>query len=129
MFCENALTHTHKLFYPQMVLQTSRDEFMADFGVDNPLSVMTSCAICLADYTHGEPIQCSKNCQHVFHAECIMDWLVKHQDCPCCRTPFGDTEQEVQESAAPDLSTAATPTTTATTTTPPTTTASPEIPL
>jgi hypothetical protein len=57
-------------------------------------------------------IQCSKDCQHVFHSECIMDWLVKYQECPCCRTAFGDTEHDVKErDSAPDLSTAA-PTTT-----------------
>jgi hypothetical protein len=93
-----------------MVLQTSADEMMADFGVDNPLSVITSCAICLADYAHVESIQGSKNCQHVFHAECIMDWLVKQQECPCCRTAFGDTEQDAPVPAAPDVPTTATST-------------------
>ncbi len=100
MFRESASHNPFGTSFPstqQTVLQTSPDEMMADFGVDNPLFAITSCAICLADYTHGEPIQCSKNCEHVFHAECIMDWLVKHQECPCCRTAFGDTEQEAQE--------------------------------
>jgi hypothetical protein len=86
---------------------------MADFGVDNLLSAIVSCAICLDDYKHGEAIQGSKNCVHVFHAECIMDWLVKHQECPICRTDFGDVEQAAHESTlAPDM---ATPTTASTT--------------
>jgi hypothetical protein len=114
MFCEFALTSL--FFYQQTVLQTSPDDMMADFGVDNPLSAIVSCAICLGDYAHGEAIQGSKNCVHVFHSECIMDWLVKHQECPICRTDFGDVEAEAQESA-PDLATPdlATSTTTSTT--------------
>jgi hypothetical protein len=85
------------------VLQTSPDEMMADFGVDRPLCAILSCAICLNDYAHGEIIQGSNNCQHIFHAECIMKWLVKHQECPICRTGFGNIEEEVQV-PAPDLS-------------------------
>jgi hypothetical protein len=78
---------------------------MADFGVDRPLCAIHSCAICLNDYSHGEVIQGSNHCQHVFHAECILKWLVKHQDCPICRTDFGNVEEEeeFEESAVPEL--------------------------
>jgi hypothetical protein len=114
-------------FFPstqQNVLQTSPDEMMADFGVDRPLRSITSCAICLGDYTHGEAILTSNNCQHVFDTKCIMQWLVKHQECPCCRTDFGDIEQEVPE-PAPDLSTQTTTSTSATVATTTTTTTLP----
>jgi len=34
------------------------------------------------------------NCGHNFHAECLNDWLEKHNNCPMCRTEdctFGTT--------------------------------------
>jgi tRNA U54 and U55 pseudouridine synthase Pus10 len=89
---------------------------MADFGVDRPLCAILSCAICLNDYTHGEVIQGSHHCQHVYHAECILKWLVKHQECPICRTDFGNVEEEVQE-VVPELATPDYPATTTATTT------------
>lgn len=47
------------------------------------------CCICLDKYEPGETICASKNpeCTHVFHKDCVMDWLMKnHNQCPLCRT-------------------------------------------
>jgi hypothetical protein len=52
---------------------------------------MASCAICLS---HFEPQQlvCKSNnslCQHVFHKDCMVDWLMKgHDTCPMCREVY-----------------------------------------
>lgn len=49
----------------------------------------TECCICLDKYEYGETICASKNpeCTHVFHKDCVMDWLMKnHNQCPLCRT-------------------------------------------
>ena len=54
-----------------------------------------SCAICLADYAVGDALSWSSNpqCHHVFHRECIQNWLLRKcayptKSCPCCRQPF-----------------------------------------
>lgn len=48
------------------------------------------CAICLTQYATGDQIIFSSNpkCQHVFHGDCILSWLVKRRQCPCCRQVF-----------------------------------------
>mmetsp|Transcript_27517 Transcript_27517/g.42309 ORF Transcript_27517/g.42309 Transcript_27517/m.42309 type:complete len:108 (+) Transcript_27517:83-406(+) len=49
------------------------------------------CQICLDEMNPGQEVSWSKNknCCHVFHKECIVDWLAKdHNDCPCCRNAF-----------------------------------------
>ena len=48
------------------------------------------CAICMEKLEDGVDI-CSShdhNCRHVFHRECIFEWLLKSQECPCCRRDY-----------------------------------------
>jgi hypothetical protein len=52
---------------------------------------MAVCVICLS---HFKPQQlvCEPNnssCQHVFHKDCMVDWLMKrHDNCPMCREVY-----------------------------------------
>jgi hypothetical protein len=52
---------------------------------------VAGCSICLS---HFEPQQlvCESNnssCQHVFHKDCMVDWLMKgHDTCPMCREVY-----------------------------------------
>ncbi len=50
------------------------------------------CNICLNEFRIGEEISESANskCLHMFHTECIVDWLVERNDrpCPVCRRDF-----------------------------------------
>lgn len=54
--------------------------------------VPNACAICLSAYEVGTSITWSPNslCQHAFHEDCIMTWLMKKDEplCPCCRQEF-----------------------------------------
>jgi hypothetical protein len=55
--------------------------------------VSNECSICLCEYTLGSDIVWSSNpqCDHVFHTNCIEQWLMKQRDgplCPCCRRDF-----------------------------------------
>lgn len=45
------------------------------------------CSICLGNYEPGNIVYWSKKdgCSHVFHDDCILEWLMKHNDCPLCR--------------------------------------------
>ena len=48
------------------------------------------CPICLLDYEEGDLISWSRNkqCHHYFHRDCLLVWLMKHEDCPYCRRPY-----------------------------------------
>mmetsp|Transcript_15759 Transcript_15759/g.43479 ORF Transcript_15759/g.43479 Transcript_15759/m.43479 type:complete len:375 (+) Transcript_15759:142-1266(+) len=45
------------------------------------------CPICLDEFRAGQIISYSPNpeCCHVFHHECIKEWLLRHTNCPFCR--------------------------------------------
>lgn len=51
------------------------------------LAPKDECVICLENYNVGETIcvPIRKECNHVFHEECIVEWLKTHSDCPLCR--------------------------------------------
>lgn len=58
------------------------------------------CAICLCPYEEGDIRIFSKKCVHVFHKECILEWLVNsHNECPCCRVDMV-TMSEIKETSA-----------------------------
>jgi len=79
------------------------------------------CAICLDSYSTSDIVCWSSNpcCSHVFHRNCILNWLValnrrpinatEHDDadvdksvdrlrltCPCCRVPFIDKRKPAE---------------------------------
>lgn len=46
------------------------------------------CSICLEAYAIGDRVAWDRHdhtCLHVFHEECITEWLMTHNDCPSCR--------------------------------------------
>jgi hypothetical protein len=52
---------------------------------------MAGCAICLSHFKPQQLVCESNNslCQHVFHKECMVDWLTNHHDnCPMCREVY-----------------------------------------
>jgi hypothetical protein len=48
------------------------------------------CPICIDEYEIGDEICSSPNeeCPHVFHVDCMTQWLLKHGDCPLCRADY-----------------------------------------
>mmetsp|Transcript_29625 Transcript_29625/g.60492 ORF Transcript_29625/g.60492 Transcript_29625/m.60492 type:complete len:234 (-) Transcript_29625:337-1038(-) len=58
-----------------------------------------TCSICLCDYEHGQEVCRSQNglCNHKFHKACVFEWLLKHDDCPCCRRNIISSEKGATE--------------------------------
>eukprot|EP00980_Cylindrotheca_fusiformis_P017462 scaffold5452_cov71-Cylindrotheca_fusiformis.AAC.1 len=50
-------------------------------------SAEAECPICLEPYRPGDTICVSKSphCEHIFHRECISEWISEHNLCPLCR--------------------------------------------
>ncbi|RWS29296.1 RING finger protein 11-like protein [Leptotrombidium deliense] len=44
------------------------------------------CAICMGDFMIGDPIRFLP-CMHIYHTECIDDWLMRSFTCPSCMEP------------------------------------------
>ncbi|KAK1363481.1 RING-type domain-containing protein [Heracleum sosnowskyi] len=55
-----------------------------------------TCAICLEELECGDEIRVLRRCMHVFHKDCIDEWLPnRSMMCPVCRTRAVDREIEV----------------------------------
>jgi Ring finger domain len=45
------------------------------------------CSICMDEFEVGDTVSWAPHalCTHVFHHQCIKNWLLRHAECPCCR--------------------------------------------
>lgn len=50
----------------------------------------TECAICMGELDAGERVRYLP-CMHLFHVECVDDWLVRSFNCPSCLEPVDST--------------------------------------
>lgn len=74
---------------------------------DDESAPCRSCAICLEQFQNGDNVCSSQNpnCDHVYHVSCILDWLLKSQECPCCRRNYLSIDRHCDvEAALPSVS-------------------------
>ncbi|XP_022872888.1 E3 ubiquitin-protein ligase ATL23-like [Olea europaea var. sylvestris] len=48
-------------------------------------SKTTDCAICLESFIEGDNCKILPSCEHLFHANCVDQWLGRKPNCPTCR--------------------------------------------
>lgn len=58
------------------------------------------CAICCCDYEAGQTV-INLSCHHVFHKDCIIEWLKVDAVCPICKTAL---MPQPEQSKAPHCS-------------------------
>ena len=61
----------HLVFWPETT--TKKDQ-------------QNSCQVCMEDFEYGEIVQELK-CEHVYHEDCINQWLSTKKRCPLCNLP------------------------------------------
>ncbi|KAM7272938.1 hypothetical protein ACFE04_027602 [Oxalis oulophora] len=52
------------------------------------------CAVCLNEFEDDETLRLIPKCDHVFHPECIDEWLSLHTTCPVCRANLAPEEAD-----------------------------------
>jgi hypothetical protein len=55
----------------------------------------TECAVCLAEFAHGEAGRLVPGCGHGFHAACIETWLRVRSTCPLCRAAVVEEQRSL----------------------------------
>jgi hypothetical protein len=64
---------------------------------DQQLHNQVACPICLEDFTSGQEIR-RFPCNHIFHKDCIDNWLRLNITCPMCRMSITGVPAPVTES-------------------------------
>ncbi|NWH74187.1 RNF11 protein, partial [Piaya cayana] len=57
-----------------------------DPGRDGSEKKIRECVICMMDFVYGDPIRFLP-CMHIYHLNCIDDWLMRSFTCPSCMEP------------------------------------------
>ncbi|KAJ0012259.1 hypothetical protein NQD34_013234 [Periophthalmus magnuspinnatus] len=57
-----------------------------DGGPDGSEKKIRECVICMLDFVYGDPIRFLP-CMHIYHMDCIDDWLMRSFTCPSCMEP------------------------------------------
>ncbi|XP_019968869.1 RING finger protein 11-like [Paralichthys olivaceus] len=57
-----------------------------DGGKDGSEKKIRECVICMLDFVYGDPIRFLP-CMHIYHMDCIDDWLMRSFTCPSCMEP------------------------------------------
>ena len=51
-----------------------------------------NCSICVSDFDKDESIK-QLECNHIFHSNCIGEWVKYKSECPCCRSYIQTTNE------------------------------------
>lgn len=59
------------------------------------------CPICMESFAESDVLSWSPttSCQHVFHHECLKEWLLYHDNCPYCRVTVMPIDQLTADNA------------------------------
>jgi len=106
--CDNARARERRATLLQFTGQPSwqekllreRDPSEQGGGVENEVD---ECSICYEDIKDDEPRGACDNpeCEHVFHEDCLDQWLEINPSCPLCRRPCDNARARERRAHAP----------------------------
>ena len=53
-----------------------------------------NCIICMEDFKVDDEV-IFLPCLHIFHKDCITEWLKSHDDCPICKHKINDMNNNI----------------------------------
>ena len=86
---------TNSIIQSRGTLHNGIDEFGQKIACEK---IMIECSVCKDEFLDGENA-IDMPCMHIFHKQCIVAWLEKHNNCPTCRfeLPTDDPEYEARK--------------------------------
>ena len=58
-------------------------------------SMNSKCTVCQDDFNEQDDVRVLP-CEHIYHLDCIDDWLKIHSyKCPCCRKPAAEYSPKI----------------------------------
>ena len=90
---EDALSHD-----PGIASRQSITTVASEYTYDDDSTVTSGdivCPICLCGYKKGDTLVVAKHCTHMYHKDCIFEWLDKRTDCPVCRKDMVTASEKV----------------------------------
>ncbi|XP_026420500.1 RING-H2 finger protein ATL77-like [Papaver somniferum] len=92
--------------YPQKVLNLNKVipglTYSSSLSLANGSSNCDeNCSICLCELSNGETVRVLPKCKHIFHKECIDEWLpFRSLNCPICRVPVIEVDNHERRGGA-----------------------------
>jgi hypothetical protein len=84
----------------------SRDEGLTESDKDDDDDDDGVCPVCLEGFGSGDTVMFARSlsCNHVFHEECLLPWLLEHREseCPSCRAILVRDDENENESNRDD---------------------------
>mmetsp|Transcript_12073 Transcript_12073/g.18345 ORF Transcript_12073/g.18345 Transcript_12073/m.18345 type:complete len:348 (+) Transcript_12073:315-1358(+) len=79
-----------QLIKDSMLKESPPSSRSVNSGNENSSNSDNVCPICITEFEKDDDICISKNleCPHIFHMECMMEWLMRHDECPLCRQDY-----------------------------------------
>ena len=65
----------------RLIPQRKFDQLLVDY----PSITADTCTICIDYLKNDLPLRCVPLCKHIFHAECLLSWLMVNEICPNCK--------------------------------------------
>ncbi|CAH8391789.1 unnamed protein product [Eruca vesicaria subsp. sativa] len=78
------LTHFNPPSVNKMEIQTAASDLESEMTIQTTKDEYEECTICMDIISEGQDMN-SLQCGHIYHHECITNWVKINESCPLCR--------------------------------------------
>nr|XP_027070929.1 E3 ubiquitin-protein ligase ATL9-like [Coffea arabica] len=73
---------------------THRSSVYIDTSINHNNFKRSECCICLGLYEDEDVLKVMPDCLHIFHSDCVDEWLRSRSTCPLCRSSLDSSTAE-----------------------------------